>query len=307
MTQEAVVQATEAIRRGSKSFAAATRLFGRDTRDSVVMLYAWCRHCDDVIDGQVFGYGAVSRDSSSPLEELARLERQTRQAFEAEALQDPIFGALQEVVRRHGIPHRYPLDHLTGFRMDVHGRQYDTIEDLLDYCYHVAGVVGVMMAHVMGVRDPVTLDRACDLGMAFQLTNIARDVLEDAAAGRIYLPRLWLADAGIMPHQIRQSHQRTALAAVVARLLTVAEPYYASAGVGIGALSARSAWAIATARAVYREIGVEVLRRGPLAWDERVSTTRARKLRLMLRGGIEAIRRTPEDARCRQALWTRPR
>ena len=89
------------------------------------------------------------------------------------------------------------MDLLQGFEMDVEGRRYDTLEDTLDYAYHVAGVVGVMMARIMGVQDAPTLRRAQDLGLAFQLTNIARDVVEDARGGRVYLPGQWLDEAGV--------------------------------------------------------------------------------------------------------------
>jgi phytoene synthase len=303
MSQSSAVlkNATQAIRKGSKSFSAASRLLQRDTRQSVVKLYAWCRHCDDVIDGQVFGHSGAGAGS---LEELAELDWQTRRAFGAEPLKHPAFAGLQVVVRQHGIPQRYPLDLIDGLRMDVEGREYPDIEDLLTYCYHVAGAVGVMMAHVLGVRDRPTLDRACDLGMAFQLTNIARDVIDDAAMGRVYLPRLWLSEAGIAPAEIGLACHRPALAGIVARMLAVAEPYYASAGIGIAHLPKRSAWAIGAAHAVYREIGMEVLRRGPQAWDRRVSTSKSRKLALVLRGGVTAINRTAGPVASRDGLWT---
>ncbi|HEY0420135.1 MAG TPA: phytoene/squalene synthase family protein [Acetobacteraceae bacterium] len=299
---EVVAQAEQAIRLGSKSFAAAARLFDRDTGQSAVMLYAWCRHCDDVVDGQTLGQGR-NADSTPPEQRLARLEAETRRAFAGEPMTDPAFAALQQVARRHAIPERDALEHLAGFRMDVEGRRYETIEDTLDYCYHVAGVVGVMMAHIMGVRAPAVLDRACDLGIAFQLTNIARDVVEDAANGRVYLPDDWLAEAGIGSIG---PDTGAALAPVVAQLLALAEPYYASAGIGIRALPPRCAWAIATARGVYREIGMEVLRRGPRAWDRRVPSSKLRKLALVLRGGIEALRRGRVPDIPRNGLWTRP-
>jgi 15-cis-phytoene synthase len=303
MSQSSVVlqNATQAIRKGSKSFSAASRLLQRDTRQSVVKLYAWCRHCDDVIDGQILGHFIAGAGTMGDLKEL---EGQTRQAYEAEPLRHPTFAGLQEVVRRHGIPRRYPLDLIDGFRMDVLGQEYPDIDDLLNYCYHVAGSVGVMMAHVLGVRDRPTLDRACDLGIAFQLTNIARDVIDDASIGRVYLPRLWLKEAGIAPAEIRLLCHRPALASIVARMLAVAEPYYASAGIGIAQLPKRSAWAIGTAHAVYREIGMEVLRRGPHAWDRRVSTSKSQKLAMVLRGGMAAINCSAALVASRDGLWT---
>jgi phytoene synthase len=190
--------------------------------------------------------------------------------------------------------------------MDVEGRRYETLDDLLGYCYGVAGVVGIMMAHVMGVRDVAILDRACDLGLAFQLTNIARDIVPDAGEGRIYLPLAWLEAEGVKPDAIADPRHRPALARLAARLVADAEPYYESALTGIAALPARAAWAIATARLVYRSIGHEVVRRGPAAWDERVSTSTGQKLGFVALGGVQVIGRGALPVLARAGLWQRP-
>src|SRR5690606_25988910 len=194
MSDQVIAQATQSINVGSKSFAAAARLFDERTRQSAVMLYAWCRHCDDVIDGQVLGQGQLEGDRSSGEERLAMLVELTERAYAGELMPAPAFAAFQQVVQRHGIPPKYPLEHLAGFRMDVQGYRYQTLDDTLLYCYRVAGVVGLMMAQVMGAESEATLDRACDLGLAFQLTNIARDIVEDAQIGRVYLPADWLEE-----------------------------------------------------------------------------------------------------------------
>ena len=304
-----VAGATDIIRAGSRSFAVAARLFPRDMRDSAVLLYSWCRHCDDVVDGQILGFGSTAARASSPEAAIAELERQTRSALAGDRAADPAFAGLQSVVRRHDIPERYPLQHLDGFRMDVAGRRYETVADTLDYAYHVAGVVGVMMAHIMGVRDPAVLDHACDLGIAFQLTNIARDIVEDAAIGRVYLPAEWLAEADLPAGELADLRHRDRLATVAARLLEAAEPYYASAGIGIRALPLRAAWAIATALGIYRQIGVGVRTRGPRAWDERVSTSTAQKLRHVAAGGLSTLGSALAPGRrprLRTGLYMRP-
>lgn len=193
--------------------------------------------------------------------------------------------------------------------MDVAGTRYESLEDCCRYCYHVAGVVGVMMAYVMGARGEDTLDRASDLGMAFQMTNIARDVIADAGARRVYLPAAWLRDAGVPVAEIDLPSHREAVAMVAARLLDEADRYYTSATAGIARLPLRSAWAIAAARRIYRDIGRLVRRRGAHAWDERLSTSRARKALLLLAAAGDVVRaraRAPA-APSRQGLWTRPR
>ena len=312
-TEALLAHATDAIERGSGSFAAAARLFDAHTREGAVMLYAWCRHCDDAIDAQQSGHGLLQGDRSDAPARLARLRSATRAACRGEAVPDAPHAALAQVCRRHGVPERLPLAHLDGFAMDVEQRAYRTLDDTLQYCYGVAGVVGIMMAMVMGVRDEATLDRACDLGLAFQLTNIARDVVDDARIGRVYLPADWLAEAGVPVDEVAQPRHREALAAVVARLLDAAEPYYDSALVGVRALPPRSAWAVATARGVYRQIGLQVRAAGAHAWDGRVSTSRAQKLRHAGAGALHALvaatRRAlhwPVTPAPRTGLWTRP-
>ena len=301
-------QAAQTIQAGSKSFATAARLFDETTRQSAVLLYAWCRHCDDLIDGQQLGHGQQQGDRSDSLARLAALEHATRQACAGEPTDDPVFAGLGEVVRRHDIAERYLLEHLAGFRMDVEARDYARLDDTLAYCWRVAGVVGVMMSMVMGNRHPATLDRACDLGMAFQLTNIARDVVEDAAIGRIYLPASWLADEGLLSQgDVLDPAHRPALGRVAARLVDAADPYYRSAVAGIGDLPLRSAWSIATARGVYRDIGRQVKAHGAHAWDTRISTTRMDKLWFLVRGAAVAVAAhgiTPQP-RARH-LWQRP-
>ena len=286
-----IAAAETTIAKGSKSFAVAARLFAPAMRADAVLLYAWCRHCDDVIDGQELGFsprpgglaGRAGPDLGTPDARLAALRSETEAALAGTAT-DPVFRAVGAVMRRHAIPARYALDHLDGFAMDVAGRRYRTLADLLAYCYGVAGVVGLMMAHIMGVRDPAVLNRARDLGLAFQLTNIARDLVPDAGAGRVYAPEDWLAEAGISPEALADPAHRSALAGVAARLVAAAEPLYASAAVGVRALPFRAAWAIATASGVYRAIGTEVVRRGPRAWDNRVSTSTTAKLGHVGRG-----------------------
>jgi len=307
MSEALLDHATRTIEVGSKSFAAAARLFSPSTRRSVLMLYAWCRHCDDVVDGQELGFGAGARAPHDARRALAELVAQTRRAYAGESMQDPAFAAFQEVALRHAMPQRFAFDHLAGFAMDVEETHYETIRDTLRYCYHVAGVVGLMMASIMGVKDEAVLDRACDLGLAFQLTNIARDIVEDAHIGRCYLPAEWLREAGIPPAEVALPRHREALARLAARLVDYAEPYYDSAGVGIRSLPLRSAWAIATARNVYRQIGVEVKRRGARAWDQRCGTTKAEKLWLLGKGGVAALTSRLRTAPPRPAaLWQRP-
>ncbi|EKN44723.1 MULTISPECIES: phytoene/squalene synthase family protein [Pseudomonas syringae group] len=306
--QQLVDHALQSIAVGSKSFAAASKLFDPLTRRSAVMLYAWCRHCDDVIDGQEAGHDATVVSPVEVRQRLAGLIARTHDVYAGIPPQTPAFAAFKDVVYRHGIRQDYALDHLAGFAMDVNQRDYRSIEDTLEYCYHVAGVVGLMMAQVMNVSDEATLDRACDLGMAFQLTNIARDIVEDAAVGRCYLPADWLTELDIPRDRLAEPEYRQRIAVLARRLLDMAEPFYDSAHAGLAALPWRSAWAVATARGVYREIGVKVREAGAQAWDSRQSTSKLDKLRLVAAGAWQAtISRGKRYPRRPTDLWKRPR
>jgi phytoene synthase len=279
----------EVIEAGSKSFAAAARLFKRQIRDDVYLLYAWCRYCDDVIDGQQLGFEATALTESDQRRCLDRITEQTRKAINNEPVDSAPFEGLRFVVQQHRIPANYPMELIQGFVMDVEGHRYETLEDTLLYCYHVAGVVGIMMAYIMGVRKNEVLLRAADLGIAFQLTNIVRDVMDDATVNRIYLPFSWLSESGVSPERIEARENRDAVFEVAKRLLNVADRYYESAREGIRELPLSCAWAISAADGVYHNIGDIVIARGARAWDERASTSRYRKLYWLMRGGITAL------------------
>lgn len=308
MNQPLLNHATETMAVGSKSFATASKLFDPVTRRSALMLYAWCRHCDDVIDGQQLGFAAPApAPLNTPEKRLEELRASTHAAFKGEPMHDPAFAAFQEVALAQEIPERLAFDHLEGYAMDVREETYHSLDDTLRYCYHVAGVVGLMMAQVMGVRDQAVLDRACDLGLAFQLTNIARDIVEDAHAGRCYLPVSWLEKEGLTLQNYAEPAHREALARVAKRLIITAEPYYHSAQAGLPGLPLRSAWAIATARGVYREIGVKVVAAGENAWQKRQGTSKLEKLGLLASAaGQAATSRFGKTTVRPAALWQRP-
>ncbi len=311
MNDAVVEYSHQMIRRGSKSFAAAAWLFDPDTRARAYMLYAWCRYCDDQIDGQEYGFGTAELGPGERLARLQALRVKTRDAFAGQPVSDPVFKAFQRVAREAAIPEQYAMELLAGFEMDVQGVRYPDLRDTLLYCYRVAGVVGVMMACVMGNRDRAVLARAADLGIAFQLTNIARDVMDDAAAGRCYLPESWLEQAGVPAGAGGEPARRAAVFSVVRRLLGEADRYYASAGEGLRALPFRSAWSVATALGVYREIGTIVRERGVNAWERRAVVSRSRKAWHGIAGFFTALRgqtldrwraKAPRDA----ALWMMP-
>lgn len=290
-----VAAARRTIRRGSKSFATASRLFDRTTRERVWLLYAWCRACDDIADEQDHGRARAAPAGGGAMDASARLatiRTLTELAMAGETTGAPAFDALGQLLREVPLTREMIEDVIAGFALDAGNWRPATETDLLRYCYHVAGAVGVLMAAVMGVgaepgtgdADPLaadTLDRACDLGIAFQLANIARDIAEDQAAGRCYLPVEWLEQAGIAPEAVMAPRHRRQLTAMTRRLCLLAQDYEASARIGARRLPWRQRWAVLSAAGIYGAIGRKVLHRGEDAWDARVRVPAWRKALFM--------------------------
>ncbi len=261
------------LRAGSRSFHAASLLLPRRVRDAVAAVYAFCRTADDAIDG-----GGASRWT------LFHLRLRLDSVYDGRAALSPADRALSAVVHHYHIPRPVFDALLEGFAWELAGRQYTTIADVRAYGVRVAGTVGVAVAHLLGAEGEDTLARACDLGVAMQLTNIARDVGEDAVNGRLYLPRAWMAEAGIDPDAwLRAPTFSPALGGVVQRLLEEADRLYRRAEAGIEYLPQRYRWAIRAARHIYAEIGAVIARRGFDSVSARAVTSTSRKLRLALR------------------------
>jgi phytoene synthase len=283
---ELVAAAGETIRLGSRSFHMASRLFDRPTRERAWLLYCWCRHCDDQCDGQILGFASGARGS------VAEVEALTARVLAGERTGILPFDALGQVLEECAIPHSFVADHLRGFALDAAGWRPRDKVDLIRYCYHVAGAVGCMMAVVMGVPpdEEATLQRASDLGTAFQLSNIARDVADDHAAGRCYLPLQWLAAHGIDPGNPLRADHRPGLVALVGRICALAQEYEASAREGVSRLPFRSRWAVLAAARIYGTIGRRVAALGPAAWDGRVVVRRREKLAFLIPSLLESAR-----------------
>jgi len=269
------------IRTGSRSFFLASLLLPETVRAAAYALYGFCRLSDDAVDVDGGQMAAVSRLR-------ARLER----IYAGAPAPEPVDRALADAVTRFGIP-RVSLEALLeGLQWDVEGRVYETIDDVYAYAARVAGSVGVMMASLMGARTPDLVARACDLGVAMQLTNIARDVGEDARAGRLYLPRRWMREAGVDPDAWLLDPVFTPeIGAVVARLLRLADTLYAQADRGIANLDPAFRPAIFAARRLYAEIGARLARRGLDSISVRISVPAWRKAQLVASAVGQASRK----------------
>ncbi len=264
---------------GSKSFALASLLLPLQLRNDAAALYAFCRVADDAIDE---GY--------DPRAALQLLHRRLDAIYRGLPADDPVDRALSRVVLSRRIPQPLLLALLEGFAWDAEGREYASLSELTAYAVRVAGSVGVMMALLMERRDATSLARAADLGVAMQFTNIARDVGEDAAAGRIYLPRDWLREAGVDADGLtRDSRHTPALGEVVQRLLAQADLLYGRADSGIAGLPAACRPAIYAARLLYAGIGDQLQHQAFDAVSSRAVLPASAKLRRVL-----AVRGLPQ-------------
>ena len=283
----------ELMRGGSKSFFAASRVLPQRVRSPAIALYAFCRLADDAIDLNTDKHGAM-------IELRSRLEH----IYAGNPYSVAADRALSEVVSQFNIPVTLPAALLEGFEWDAQVRRYETIDELYGYGARVAGAVGAMMALIMGTRNTDALARACELGIAMQLTNIARDVGEDAAAGRLYLPLAWMREAGIEPEAwLRNPKFNAGVASVVARVLKAADDLYQRAGQGIAALPRDCRPAIQAARLIYAEIGREVQRAGMDSVSRRAVVSSRRKSWLLVAACGAAIQ---SPARSRAALTPLP-
>ncbi|HNN91561.1 MAG TPA: phytoene/squalene synthase family protein [Pseudomonadota bacterium] len=316
------------IRRHSRSFYFSSLLLPRAARQQAWAIYAFCRHADDTVDGDNDGQGNVAADAESDtgvlLARVGALRSRLQAVYQAASddsggnpLHDsPIDRAFLSVVTHTGLPQAVPEHLLRGMEMDARGQSYETWDDLLVYCFHVASTVGLMMTYVLGhVMPPRAADgslvsdradevylRACDLGVGMQLTNIARDVGEDARRGRVYLPDELLSQHGLSSDTLltladRGAAAPPALRRAVSDLLARADRHYEAARCGIPMLQRGGHLAIAAAESIYRGIGERLRRSGcdPLTARARVSGPGKlwRLLQVFLKGQMPGAHRLP--------------
>jgi 15-cis-phytoene synthase len=258
------------LRGGSRTFFAASLILPRRVREPATALYAFCRLADDAIDIE-----------GGRLAVLTRLNERLSRAYQGRPAPLAVDRAFADTVARFAIPRALPQALLEGLAWDAVGRRYETLSDLRTYAVRVAGTVGAMMAVLMGARSPEAIARACDLGVAMQLTNIARDVGEDAREGRLYLPLAWLRDAGIDPHAwLARPIFSPALGATVQRLLQEADTLYRRSSAGIAYLPLACRPGIRLARTLYADIGREIERSGGDSVSHRAKVAAGRKFTL---------------------------
>jgi phytoene synthase len=263
---------------GSKTFFAASRLLPLRVRAAAIALYAFCRVADDLVDEG----GAVQANLQMLQQRLDLIYA----GIPSDSVEDQ---ALSIVVQQYQLPRALLDALLEGFAWDADGRRYDTMEDLHAYCARVAGTVGAMMCWIMGSHGERALARACELGVAMQLTNIARDIGEDARNARLYLPRTWLLEAGVdVPAWLAAPQSNATMRSLTERLLAEADRLYAQAQAGIAELPPDCRAAILAASTIYGEIGQQLRREGLDSISHRTVVSTRRKLVLLASAWAQA-------------------
>ena len=266
------------IKTGSLSFHAASKLLPARVRDPALALYAFCRLADDEVDeGQ--------EKARAVLELSERLEL----AYAGRPRNAPEDRAFAAIIEEFDMPRALPEALLEGLAWDAQERRYETLSDVRGYSARVASAVGAMMCVLMRVRDANALARACDLGLAMQLTNIARDVGEDARAGRIYLPLEWLDAFEVTPEALLASPAATPqVRRMVRRLLAEARRLYLRSEAGVPMLPVGARTGIYAARYIYAGIGGALARAKHDSVTLRARTTTPQKLGWMAVSAVRA-------------------
>ena len=256
---------------GSRSFYFASHLLPSVMQHAACGLYAFCREADDLVD-----------EGDDPTAALVLLHQRLDKIYKAKPEYRHTDRVLTQIVHTYHLPRGLLDALLEGFAWDAEGKIYNSIDDVYDYSARVAGAVGVMMSVLMGVRDPKALARAADLGTAMQLTNIARDVGEDARLGRIYLPRDELTAEGVNPEALLVNPEFSdGIGVVTQRLLERANWLYQRADNGIAQLPRKYQPGIRAARKLYAAIGDKVGEIGYNSVDQRAIVATSKKFGLL--------------------------
>ena len=240
-----------------------------DKRRAITALYAFCREVDDVVD--------ENSDENVARTTLAWWHTEVT-AIYAGTPQHPVARALIPVVKQYKLPQEHFHEIIDGMEMDLQQHQYVDFKALQLYCYRVASVVGLLAAEIFGYTDPNTLKYAHDLGLAFQLTNIIRDVGEDARRGRIYLPLGELALFGVHVNDILDSKESEGFQKLMQFQIDRAQRYYQQALKQLPAADRKAQRTGLIMAAIYRATLEEIIGSGCHVLTERVSLTPLRKL-----------------------------
>jgi phytoene synthase len=278
------------IETNSKSFAFASKFLNKETKKSVVALYAFCRMVDDIVD-------ETNADPHVTDEILNQLKYTIDQLYYEDVSHDPIMLALGDTLRKHEIPKQYVHELIEGVRMDLYKQEYANFQELYLYSYRVASTVGLMMTHIfLDNPSQTTLKRAESMGIAMQLTNILRDIKEDHERGRVYLPQDWLEIWDVKPDDFSGLETPEQLANLVTYMSQVAEKYYRKGFEGVKDLPAGADFVVELSGKIYSGILTEIKKSNFQVLHKRHYVSKmkkiliATKLRVKFRRSLRAVK-----------------
>lgn len=252
--RQAYTYCREITREYAKTFYMATRFLPNQKQRSIFAIYALCRYVDDLVDEAEDLIHDKQITPADTRELLGQWKDKLRRTYEGEQFNDPILLAFSDVLRQYHIPISLPFELMDGVCMDLTKNRYQNFEELYDYSYKVASVVGLMVSEVFGYSKPEATSHAVSLGIGMQLTNILRDIGEDLQRDRIYLPEDELAQFGISEADLFAHKIDDKFIAFMEFQLRRAESYYEDADRGIPMLSADSRYPVGMARLNYSRI-----------------------------------------------------
>jgi phytoene synthase len=262
------------VRQAGSNFYYGMRLLPPAKRLGMYAVYAWSRLCDDAVDE----YSGA--DAQVHLEAAARVfERAYSDGFAGD--RNPIVQALGDTVRRFNLPRDPFIGLMEGMAMDIEPQMFATFDDLLPYCQKVAGTIGQLCVGIFGYDDPSACEIANDMGVALQLTNIVRDVKEDADRGRVYLPQSELQAAGYSVDDLRSHMHNAAFVALMREQCARAQSYYDRATGLFGLIEPDARLCARVLLSIYHELLVRIEKRGYDVFSERIRVSTPRKLRLV--------------------------
>ncbi len=260
-------------RREAKNFYYAFLTLAPDKRRAIYAAYSFCRYCDDSVDEE--------NSNESKLKTLPRLKSELAQTFEGRP-DSPVFLALADVARRYDIPHRYFHEIIEGVESDLIKTRYHDFDELREYCYRVASVVGLICIHIFGYKSAEAKEYAVDLGLAMQLTNIIRDIKEDLAMGRIYLPQDEMTRFGYSEDMLKEGIRNEAFIELARFQAARARNYFQSGSKLLPYLSRRSRACPAVLGAIYSKVLGRIEKSGyDVLAKQRVSLSKPEKVRIM--------------------------
>jgi phytoene synthase len=265
----------------AKNFYYSFLLLSRPQRRAMCAIYAFMRYCDDLSDAEGIRdrAGAIARWQKDLEAALAGVAPEN-------APENPLWPAFSDAVARYRIPHQYFRDMIRGVSSDLEPRQLQTFDELYDYCYHVASVVGLTIIHIFGFEDPRTLELAERCGVAFQLTNILRDVREDAEHGRIYLPAEDLKRFSVNPRELAGAALSPALRSLLAFEADRAREYYRETESITNLVDPRSRASLKTLIGIYARLLERISNSGYEVLGERVRVPTWEKIWILARCAI---------------------